>query len=499
MDYIPRVRFGDPWTAQQRALVDDVFEAWWMSAMTAWPKYAYVAESLDDQGLSAIEVLRSFPYIGIRQFGARAYADVHFDTLHPEPPDDSDVFLTVGGLARHPSGGQIAEAYLAVLRVLAEIWREQPIPVSEVKTVTVTSDQLLTRLPYSAKIITAAGQLFRTEPMPAMRSWGGSPDSSWVINFDRRIRRYAGVTLERYLQLITDLLSPPESSTTPTTQQVAPSWLMRVTDPKVMRMQPSQAIRELQKLKQQATTDEVQVSGPAHDSWKTKVRVVLQRALGPGATVLGEFEKVRYSLGIYTGGPGEEERDRLRFAEGVRSAVALIDAAIYELQLEQDPEDAAAKPPAATETSAGSIFIVHGHDGGFKESVARLLSVATPQNVVILHEQPDEGQTIIEKFESHASQALFAVVLLTPDDEGRARRSGEMKPRARQNVILELGYFLGRLGRSRVVALYSDGVELPSDLAGILYKPIDSAGSWKYALLKELRAAGIEADLNKVS
>jgi predicted nucleotide-binding protein len=113
-----------------------------------------------------------------------------------------------------------------------------------------------------------------------------------------------------------------------------------------------------------------------------------------------------------------------------------------------------------------------------------------------LHEQPDSGRTIIEKFEDHASEAGFAVVLLTADDVGRARDETTLNPRARQNVVLELGFFIGRLGRGRVVALHEAGVELPSDLSGVLYKPL--AGNWHTALAGELRAAKIEVDLGKL-
>ena len=92
---------------------------------------------------------------------------------------------------------------------------------------------------------------------------------------------------------------------------------------------------------------------------------------------------------------------------------------------------------------------------------------------------------------------MFAVVLLTADDEGVARMSRERYLRARQNVVFELGMFIGRLGRSKVAVLYEHGVELPSDVNGILYTPLDSAGAWKLSLARELLAAGIAVDLNR--
>ncbi len=133
-----------------------------------------------------------------------------------------------------------------------------------------------------------------------------------------------------------------------------------------------------------------------------------------------------------------------------------------------------------------TVFIVHGHDDALKEAVARVLERAAEVDVVILHEQLDGGSTIMEKFERHAQRASFAVVLLTPDDSVTGP-DGVTEHRARQNVILELGYFVGRLGRERVCALRKGDVTLPSDYLGVLYKPVDTAGAWRYNLGKELR------------
>ena len=142
------------------------------------------------------------------------------------------------------------------------------------------------------------------------------------------------------------------------------------------------------------------------------------------------------------------------------------------------------------------IFIVHGHDGNVKLQVAEFLERITGERPVILHEQPHSGRTIIEKFEDHAAEVGFAVVLLTADDAGRAKGATRLKSRARQNVVLELGFFLGKLGRSRVVALYEDGVEIPSDISGVLYTSL--AGNWHTELARELQAAGINVDLSKL-
>jgi len=150
------------------------------------------------------------------------------------------------------------------------------------------------------------------------------------------------------------------------------------------------------------------------------------------------------------------------------------------------------------DVEAGSVFVVHGHDQAVLQQTARLLQ-QLGLKPVILFEEAAKGRTIIEKLEQR-SNASAAVVLLTPDDVGAP--AGEplaMKARARQNVILELGYFLGLLGRKRVVVLYTDGVELPSDYVGVEYIKLDSDGAWKLRVARELRAADLDVDLNRLA
>ncbi|MGU1709108.1 TIR domain-containing protein [Pseudomonas aeruginosa] len=141
------------------------------------------------------------------------------------------------------------------------------------------------------------------------------------------------------------------------------------------------------------------------------------------------------------------------------------------------------------------VFIVHGHDDGARETVARFLE-RIGLEAIILHEQANQGRTIIEKVVAH-SDVGFAVVLLTPDDEGCVK-GGTPEPRARQNVLLELGYFIGRLGREKVCALKRGALEIPSDFAGVVWETMDSGGGWKQALARELEAAGHNIDWNKV-
>ncbi len=139
-----------------------------------------------------------------------------------------------------------------------------------------------------------------------------------------------------------------------------------------------------------------------------------------------------------------------------------------------------------------TVFIVHGHDHDLKDAVREFL-IQLGCRPVILHEVAEAGRAIIEKFEDEAAPAAFAVALFTPDDEGRLA-AGEhgVAARARQNVVLELGYFMGRLGRVRVAAVVSDEtIERPSDLAGIVPIVADATGEWRNRLRLELAAAGV--------
>src|ERR1051325_5406376 len=146
-----------------------------------------------------------------------------------------------------------------------------------------------------------------------------------------------------------------------------------------------------------------------------------------------------------------------------------------------------------SETESRKVFIVHGHDEGLKTEVALFLNrlALTP---IILHEQTGKGRTIIEKFEAHAL-VPYAIVLLTPHDAG-GKEANDLKPRARQNVVLELGYFYGKLRREFVCCL-NKGVEIPSDSMGIEYIPYDDFGAWKIKLARELSEV-FEIDMNRI-
>lgn len=204
-------------------------------------------------------------------------------------------------------------------------------------------------------------------------------------------------------------------------------------------------------------------------------------------------QEVRKSIealgGLYTNSEWHIYRDRqVSHLEGI--AITLRSRA----QTDQLASVTAMVAQQISVAPGNRVFLVHGHDVAAKESVARFLEKLslTP---VILHEQANEGQTVIEKFESHAN-VNFAVVLLTPDDVGASGKTPTMLlPRARQNVVLELGYFTGKLGRRKVCALFNPGVEVPSDFHGVLFIELDVPGAWKAKLAQELVSAGMQINL----
>lgn len=158
-----------------------------------------------------------------------------------------------------------------------------------------------------------------------------------------------------------------------------------------------------------------------------------------------------------------------------------------------DNNDIIQETEIAREENYAKIFIVHGHDGELKHSVARIIEKQGIE-AIILSEQANQGRTIIEKFEDY-SDVSGAICLFTADDFGRAKSDETEQIRARQNVVLETGYFMGKLARNRVVILADEGIEMPSDLSGVVYT---DTSSWQFDLLKELSAMGYKVDLNKL-
>lgn len=142
------------------------------------------------------------------------------------------------------------------------------------------------------------------------------------------------------------------------------------------------------------------------------------------------------------------------------------------------------------------VFIVHGRDELSKTEVARFAE-KLGFSAIILHEQANSGKTIIEKIEANTNVG-FAIILYTPCDIGGIAGESNQKSRARQNVVFEHGYLIGKLGRHNVCALVKGDVEIPNDISGVVYIPFDNNKAWHIGIAKELREAGYSVDMNKI-
>lgn len=214
-----------------------------------------------------------------------------------------------------------------------------------------------------------------------------------------------------------------------------------------------------------------------------------------------------YPDGPIGGGITDDERnnfwdalgaDGYQNAEGNIVAIdkdPLVGPPLTEKQASETPEprqSAMQKPPTSRK-----VFLVHGRDHASKSEVARYLE-RIGLEAIILHERPNKGRTLISKFREESEDIGFAVVLMTPDDEGHLKGDAGTQLRARQNVVFELGFFIGKLGPERVCALVASDLEKPSDFDAVVYVPYGQNTSWQTDLARELRAAGIPFDPGKV-
>lgn len=231
-----------------------------------------------------------------------------------------------------------------------------------------------------------------------------------------------------------------------------------------------------------------------------RITDTLRRCFGdPSAS----FEQFRGASTLQSSTPtSDRSYHSQQAAHRISSSILLLEEAkrvlpedLADLEHEQTIEPL----PESGDGRAGSrrVFVVHGHDEAAMHGLARFLEKLRLE-AIILKEQPDRGRTIIEKFEDAAQDVGFAVVLLTPDDLGGAVISESKDTRARQNVIFELGYFAGKLGRGRVCLLRKGHVEIPSDLYGVIHTEMDTADGWQTRLIKEFKAAKLDFDANRL-
>ena len=251
--------------------------------------------------------------------------------------------------------------------------------------------------------------------------------------------------------------------------------------------------KALNRLKQvHQRVPQVMASRGDFEKWRSDALAAIGRAFGEESHQLSDFRRIRYEPIVVKSGGIELGTS---FRSGMSSAEAKLESMIEDLEYwEGQPEVAPhARLDEPNPRSGGSrkIFLVHGHDEAAKSAVEKFLK-QLGVDTVILADLPSGGKTIIEKFEAHADVG-YAVALLTADDVGSRQGEDAVQPRARQNVVFELGYFIGRLGRKRVCALTKGEPEIPSDYSGVVYISMDGKDDWQGKLVQELREAGINA------
>jgi len=236
-----------------------------------------------------------------------------------------------------------------------------------------------------------------------------------------------------------------------------------------------------------------------------RFEVLLLNYLDNGKYYVERMNRVSFSPYDALNEFGSEWYEEMEFNEsewkkqwtiGYTEALNVMKDTIEEVELLDSIDNGAMKEKP--EKDCSTVFIVHGHDDASKYEVARFVETIGFRST-ILHEQASSGSTIIEKIEQHTDVG-FAIVLYTQCDVGAAKSDQDnLQPRARQNVVFEHGFLIGKIGRKNVVALLKGNVEKPNDISGVVYISLDESQGWKLSLVREMRASGYDIDMNKVS
>ena len=226
----------------------------------------------------------------------------------------------------------------------------------------------------------------------------------------------------------------------------------------------------------------VTVSDPIFTIWKNQVERLIIRHYGDASIECKQFQAIDFIPAF----PVMSEIHK-QYVDSCKWGLEIVRGMLENFFEEWEEE-------TTVRYDTKKSFIVHGHDEALKYQVARVLEQQGIE-AVILSEQANTGKTIIEKIEKH-SDVGAAILLFTPDDSCKANAESNYKPRARQNVVFEAGFFMGKLGRDRVVMLVADHtLELPSDLHGVVYV---SEPGWQYSLIDELKEMGFDVSKDKV-
>ncbi|WP_353049724.1 nucleotide-binding protein [Exiguobacterium sp. s193] len=212
---------------------------------------------------------------------------------------------------------------------------------------------------------------------------------------------------------------------------------------------------------------------------------------------IANFSRIKFRPAIFSTGDNTRLFTKV-FMDGKQSTIDFISGLIHAIEFEHSIGIKEASKTQLTQEKPienKKIFIVHGHDENLKSEVALFVERQGLESV-ILHQQASGGKTIIEKLEER-SDVGFAIVLYTPCDVGRVSTARRNNPRARQNVVFEHGFFIGKIGRGKVVALVKDGTEIPNDYSGVVYVNHNENGAWKTEIGRELAHAGYAIDFMK--
>jgi predicted nucleotide-binding protein len=235
------------------------------------------------------------------------------------------------------------------------------------------------------------------------------------------------------------------------------------------------------------------------DKTKKRAEMIVKKVFGPDTEYVKKLNIIRFSPSMTYSGMDRSIYNST-FQNGRKQLINLISVMLEDVSLSMPEEVSETTLEKQPNELSSNIFLVHGHNEEMKQATARFLE-KIGLNPIILHEQPNRGRTIIEKFTDYANVG-FAVILLSADDVAfdKTLKLKDGKLRARQNVILELGFFLGKIGRENVVVLHeqTENFEIPSDYQGVLYEPYDSKGNWKISIARELKASGYKIDGNKL-
>lgn len=231
------------------------------------------------------------------------------------------------------------------------------------------------------------------------------------------------------------------------------------------------------------------------DALQKRADMVIRKSFGESSKYLKDLNHISFFPMVY---PTDDQHRRQRWVSGQNKMLNLFKTMIEEIKLFDTVDTSENKTLKVT--SKKKVFIVHGHDEEMKQAVARAVEKLELE-AVILHEKSNEGRSIIQKLED-LSKVSFVIVLLSGDDMAyeKTNKPETARPRARQNVVFELGYFIGSLDRKHVMALFREDkdFEIPTDYSGIIFEPYDPSGKWKFTLVRELKSCGFSVDANKL-